>query len=72
MEGDLYGIIGVLPTLALAYSCVRKTSNNTTKEYGQRRAMDEIINIAFSAKIDRHCDFMYVFSLLTHIFFNWL
>jgi len=59
VEGDEYGIVPALPTLALAYSRVRKTLNNHT----QRRSIDEIIELAFSVGLsDRHCDFRYVFS----------
>ena len=50
-EGDEYGIVSVLPTLALAYNCVCKKSNNIFKKHGQRRAFDEINTIAFSARI---------------------
>lgn len=57
VEEDKYGILPVLPTLALAYSRVRKTSNNRSKEHIQRRSIDEIIELAFSARIDRHCEF---------------
>jgi hypothetical protein len=70
VEGDEYGIIGILPTLALTYSCVHKTSNNVTKEHGQHCAFDKIINIAFSVRIDHHCDFRYVLSPLAYISFN--
>lgn len=67
-EGDEYGIVSVLPTLALAYNCVCKKSNNIFKKHGQRRAFDEINTIAFSARIDRHCDFKYVLSPLACAF----
>jgi hypothetical protein len=63
-EGDKYGILSELHTLALAYSRVRKTSNNHSKEHGQRRGIDDIIEVAFSAKTDRHSDFKYALSLL--------
>ncbi|KAF8345047.1 hypothetical protein F5887DRAFT_885364 [Amanita rubescens] len=57
VEGDEYGILPALPTLAFAYSHVRKTSNNLSKEHTQRRSIDDIIELAFSAKVDCHCDF---------------
>jgi hypothetical protein len=62
VEGDEYGILTALPILALAYSRVRKTSNNHPKEHTQRRSIDDIIDLAFSARLDRHCDFKYVLS----------
>jgi hypothetical protein len=60
VEGDEYGILPALPTLALAFSRVRKTSDNHSKEHTQRRGIDDIIELAFSARLDRHCDFKYV------------
>jgi hypothetical protein len=57
VEGDEYGILPALPTLAFAYSHVRKTSNNRSKEHIQRRSIDDIIDLAFSARLDRHCQF---------------
>jgi hypothetical protein len=63
-EGDKYGILSELHTLALAYSRVRKTSSNRSKEHGLCRGIDDIIEIAFSAKTDRHCNFKYALSLL--------
>ncbi|KAM6499434.1 hypothetical protein JOM56_004942 [Amanita muscaria] len=64
VEGDEYGILPALPILALAYSRIRKTSNNQTNldqrrllAYTQRRSINEIIEFAFSARHDRHCDF---------------
>ena len=62
IEGDEYGILTALPYLALAYSRVRKTSNNHSKEHAQRSGIDDVIELAFSSMLDRHCDFMYVFS----------
>ncbi|KIL56115.1 hypothetical protein M378DRAFT_133971 [Amanita muscaria Koide BX008] len=62
VEGDEYGILPALHILALAYSRVRKTSNNHSSEHTQRRSINEIIEFAFSARRDRHCDFKYVFS----------
>ncbi len=62
VEGDEYEILPTLPTLALAYSCLRKTSNNHSKEHTRRCSIDEIIELAFSARLDRRCDFRYVFS----------
>ncbi len=61
VEGDEYGILPALPTLAFAYSRVRKRSNNRSKEHTQHRSIDDIIELAFSARLDRHCDFKYVF-----------
>jgi hypothetical protein len=61
VEGDEYGILPALPTLAFAYSHVRKTSNKS-KEYSQRRSIDDIIDLAFSAGLDRHCQFRKIFS----------
>ena len=46
VEEDKYGILPVLPTLALAYSRVRKAPNNRSKEHIQRRSIDEIIELA--------------------------
>ena len=47
-----------LPALAtIAYSRVRKKSNNRSDEYIQRRSVDDIIDLAFSTKLDRHCRF---------------
>ncbi|KAF8345161.1 hypothetical protein F5887DRAFT_1198087 [Amanita rubescens] len=57
VEGDEYGILPVLSTLALAFSRVRKMSDNHSKEHSQRRGIDDIIELAFSARLDRHCDF---------------
>ncbi|KAM6495281.1 hypothetical protein JOM56_009904 [Amanita muscaria] len=57
VEGDEYGIIPALPILALAYSRFRKTSNNYSSEHTQRRSIDDIIELAFSARLDCHCDF---------------
>jgi hypothetical protein len=67
---DEYGVLGVLNTLALAYSRVRKTANNRSKEHGQRRGIDDIIEIAFSARADRHCDFRHVLSFPSSNPFN--
>jgi len=69
-EGDEYGILGVLNTLALAYNRVRETSKNQSKENSQRRGINDIIEIAFSERIDRHCDYKYVLSFLGYIHFN--
>ena len=57
VEGDEYGILPALPTLAFAYNNVRKTSNNRSKDHSQRRSIDDIIDLAFSARLDRHCQF---------------
>ena len=62
VEEDEYGILTALPNLAFAYDHVCKTSNNHSKEHTQRRSIDDIIELAFSARVDRHCDFKYVFS----------
>ncbi len=56
VEGDEYGILPALPTLAFAYSHVRKTSNNRSEEH-IHRSIDDIIDLAFSAGLDRHCQF---------------
>ena len=65
MQGDEYGSLsGVLNTLLLAYSRVRTTSNHHSKEHGQRRGIDDTIELAFSGRTDRHCEFKYVLSLL--------
>jgi hypothetical protein len=69
-EEDEYGILGVLNTLALAYNCVRKTSNNQSKEQSRCRGIDDIIEIAFSARTDCHCDYKHVLSFLGYIHFN--
>ncbi|KAF8729345.1 hypothetical protein AX14_006252 [Amanita brunnescens Koide BX004] len=58
IEGDEYGILTALPYLALAYSRVRKTSNNHSKEHTQRSGIDDVIELAFSSMLDRHCDFI--------------
>ena len=63
-EGDKYGTLSELRTLALAYSRVPKTTSNRSKEHGLCRGIDDIIEIAFSAKTDRYRDFKYVLSLL--------
>ena len=55
----MYDILSELHTLALACSRVRKTANNKSKEHGQRRGIDDIIELAFSIKPDRHSDFKY-------------
>ncbi|KAF8340064.1 hypothetical protein F5887DRAFT_1136662 [Amanita rubescens] len=57
VEEDEYGILTALPNLAFAYDHVCKTSNNHSKEHTQRRSIDDIIELAFSARVDRHCDF---------------
>jgi len=57
VEGDEYGILPALPNLALAYSRVRKTSNIRSKEHIQRRSIDRILELAFDAGLDRHCEF---------------
>jgi hypothetical protein len=59
---DEYGILGVLDTLALTYSRVRK-SNNQFTGHGQRCGIDGIIEIAWSARTDRHCNFKYALCL---------
>ena len=63
-EGDEYGILDSLGTLALAHSRVRKKSNNHSKEHtpSQRRGINDIIDLAFNARLVRHCDFKYVRS----------
>jgi hypothetical protein len=69
---DEYGILTALPNLAFAYDHVCKTSNNHFKEHTQRRSIDDIIELAFSARVDRDCDFKYVFSprAFAYIFYN--
>ena len=62
VEEDEYGILTTLPNLAFAYNHVCKTSNNHSKEHTQHRGIDNIIELAFSARVDHHCDFKYVFS----------
>ncbi|KAM6496619.1 hypothetical protein JOM56_007092 [Amanita muscaria] len=57
VEEDEYGILTALPNLAFAYDHVCKTSNNHSKEHTQRRSIDDIIELAFSARVDRDCDF---------------
>ncbi|KAF9440727.1 hypothetical protein P691DRAFT_73061 [Macrolepiota fuliginosa MF-IS2] len=57
VEEDEYGILTALPNLAFAYDHVCKTSNNHSKEHTQRRSIEDIIELAFSARVDRHCDF---------------
>lgn len=62
-----------LPALAtIAYSRVRKKSNNRSDEYIQRRSVDDIIDLAFSTKLDRHCRFRQIFPpwALTYISYN--
>ncbi|KAF5381044.1 hypothetical protein D9615_004039 [Tricholomella constricta] len=54
---DNYGILSELHTLALAYSRIRKTSNNRSKEHSQRRGIDDILEMALSARADCHTDF---------------
>ena len=63
MEEDEFGILPALPTLAFAYSRIRKASNIFYKEHApsQRRGIHDIIELAFSARRDRHCEFRYVF-----------
>ncbi|KAF5386982.1 hypothetical protein D9615_002100 [Tricholomella constricta] len=56
-EGDEYGILGVLNVLALAWSRIRKTSNNRATEHTQRRGVDDIIEIAFNEGTGRRCGF---------------
>ena len=72
IEEDEYGILTALPNLAFAYTHVRKTSNNHSKEHVQRHSIDDIIDLAFSARVDRHCDFKYitVFSPQAFIFIS--
>ena len=62
VEVDEYGILTALPFLALAFSRIRKTSDNHSKEHAQRRGVDDIIELAFSVRLACHCDFKYVFS----------
>jgi len=57
VEGDEYGILPALPTLAFAYNHVRKTSKNHSKEHSQRRSIDNIIDLSFSAGLYCHCEF---------------
>ena len=68
VEGDEFGILPALPTLAFAFSRICKTSNNHSKEHAQRRAINDVIELAFSAGLDRHCDFKYVFFPRTDIY----
>jgi hypothetical protein len=62
VEEDEYGILTALPNLAFAYNHVCKASNNHFKEHTQHHSIDDIIELAFSARVDRDCDFKYVFS----------
>ena len=62
VEGDEHGILTTLPHLAFAYDHVRKTLNNHSEAHSQHRSIDDIIELGFSARIDRRCDFKYVFS----------
>ena len=68
VEGDEYGILTTLPFLAFAYDHVCKTPNDHSKEHIQRRSIDDIMELAFSTRLDRHCDFEYVFSLQAFAF----
>jgi hypothetical protein len=60
MNGDEYGVVNELHALAFAHDRIQKTSNNCANEHNQRRGVDDIIEIAFSTRTDRHCDFKYV------------
>ena len=62
VQKDKYGILSALPNFGFAYDHICKTSNNHSKEHTQHRSIDDIIKLAFSARVDRHCDFKYVFS----------
>ena len=62
VEEDEFGILPSLPILAFAFNHICNTSNNHSKEHAQRRGIDDIIDLAFSARHDRHCEFRYVFS----------
>ncbi|KAF8335578.1 hypothetical protein F5887DRAFT_891839, partial [Amanita rubescens] len=57
VEGDEYGIIPALPSLALAHKHFRKMLQNHSKAHTQRHSINAIIELAFSARLDRHCDF---------------
>ncbi|EDR03500.1 uncharacterized protein LACBIDRAFT_307258 [Laccaria bicolor S238N-H82] len=57
VEEDEFVILPALPTLAFAFNRILKASNNRSKEHAQRRAIDDIIELAFSARRDRHCNF---------------
>lgn len=57
VDQDEFGILTALPTLAFAFNRSCKTSNKRSKEHAQRRGIDDIIELAFSARRDRHCDF---------------
>ena len=62
VQKDKYGILSALPNFGFAYDHICKTSNNHSKEHTQHRGIDDIIELASSARVDRHCDFKYIFS----------
>ena len=39
-----------------------KTKNNCSKQHTQRRGIGDIIELAFTGRLDRCCDFKYIFS----------
>lgn len=61
VEEDKYGILTTLPNLAFTYGHVCKMSNNHSREHTQHCSIDNIIELAFSVRVDCHCDFKYVF-----------
>ena len=62
VQKDEYGILSALPNFGFAYDHICKTSNNHSKEHTQCRSIDDIIELASSARVDCHCDFKYIFS----------
>ena len=63
VETDEYNIEGALRQLALAHHRIRNTLNNKSREHSQRRGIDDIIEIAFSARDGSQHRFWYVFPL---------
>jgi len=50
---------------SLADHRILQTSNNQSKEHGQLRGVEDILEAAFSPRSDRHYDFTCAFSSVT-------
>jgi len=55
---DKYNLSRVLSGLSLAHFRICRTSKNYENEFSQRRGVDDVIEIAFSARKDAICQFL--------------